>query len=178
MLLKHIIISCLVVISPIFPPAIIPLTYTLMGIRLLQWAGPIAMSFATVIPAALSTIFIRLLYGYFHKKILKFKEARNNNDWISRLEKRFAKYLENRKKLSKLNNRITDYLETKNSKLVLFLLTIVAIDSAIPDIVAIGIVRKRLPFPLFILAALIGKCTVYLPVIRLWKGLLIRFKGL
>jgi len=104
-----------------------------------------------------------------HKKILKFKAARNNDDWISRLEKKFARYIENRKKLSRLNKKITKYLETKNSKLVLFLLTIVAIDSAIPDIVAIGIVRKKLPFWMFILAALIGKCTVYLPVIRLGK---------
>jgi membrane protein YqaA with SNARE-associated domain len=100
-----------------------------------------------------------------HRWILTFKAKRDNKDWISRLENRFAKYLENKKNLSKLNNRITNFLETKNSKLVLFLLTIVAIDSAIPDIIAIGIVRKRLPFPLFILAAIIGKSTVYLPVI-------------
>jgi membrane protein YqaA with SNARE-associated domain len=169
MLLKHLIISCLVVISPVFPPAIIPITYTLMGIRLLQGAGPIAMSFGTVVPAALSSILIRLLYGYMHKKILAFKHKNGHQDWISRLENRFAKYLENRKRLSKLNKKITNYLETRNSKRVLFLLTIVAIDSAIPDIVAIGIVRKKLPFPLFILAAIIGKCTVYLPVIRLGK---------
>ncbi|MCX6825378.1 MAG: hypothetical protein NTY80_04130 [candidate division SR1 bacterium] len=165
MLLKHIVISLLVVISPIFPPVIIPITYTLMGIRLLQGAGPIAMSFSTVLPAAASSILIRLLYGYVNKKILSFKEKRNNKDRISRLQNRFAIYISNRKRLSKINNKITNYLETRNSKLILFLLTIVAIDSAIPDIVAIGIVRKRLPFWLFIIAAIIGKSTVYLPVI-------------
>ncbi|MCX6824298.1 MAG: hypothetical protein NT085_04175 [candidate division SR1 bacterium] len=165
MLLKHLIISCLVVISPIFPPVIIPITYTLIGIRLLQGAGPIAMSFGTVIPAAASSILIRLLYGYMHRWILRFKEKRNNKDWISRRENKFAIYIENRKGLSNFNKKITNYLEKRNSKRILFLLTIVAIDSAIPDIVAIGIVRKRLPFPLFILAAIIGKSTVYLPVI-------------
>lgn len=123
------------------------------------------MSLGTVIPAALSSILIWLLYGYAHRKILAFKNKRDNNDWISRLENRFANYIENKKKLSKLNTKIKNFLETKNSKLILFLLTIVAIDSAIPDIVAIGIVRKRLPFSLFILAAIIGKSTVYLPVI-------------
>ena len=172
MLLEHLIISCLVVISPIFPPVIIPITYTLIGIRLLQWAGPIAMSFSTVVPAALSSILIRLMYGYVHRRILSFKAKRDNKDRISRLENRFAEYIENRKRLSKLNNKITNYLETKNSKLVLFLLTIVAIDSAIPDIVAVGIVRKRLPFPLFIIAAIIGKSTVYLPVIWWAKWIL------
>jgi membrane protein YqaA with SNARE-associated domain len=100
-----------------------------------------------------------------HRWILAFKEKRDNKDRISRLENRLAKYLENKKRLSKLNKKITNYLETKNSKRVLFLLTIVAIDSAIPDIVATGIVRRKLPFPLFILAAIIGKSTVYLPVI-------------
>ena len=175
MLLKHIVISCLVVISPIFPPVIIPITYTLMGIRLLQGAGPIAMSFGTVLPAAASSILIRLLYGYANRRILTFKEKRDNKDWISRLENRFATYIENRKGLSKFNKKITKYLETRNSKRILFLLTIVAIDSAIPDIVAIGIVRKRLPFWLFIIAALIGKSTVYLPVIRWAKRILTMF---
>ena len=97
MLLKHIVISLLVIISPVFPPAIIPITYTLIGIRLLQGAGPIAMSFGTVIPAAASSILIRLLYGYAHRKILEFKAKRDNKDWISRLENRFATYIENRK---------------------------------------------------------------------------------
>ncbi|HMS91768.1 MAG TPA: hypothetical protein PKC87_06090 [Candidatus Absconditabacterales bacterium] len=172
MLLKHIIISCLVIISPIFPPVIIPITYTLMGIRLVQGAGPIAMSIGTVIPAALSSIAIWLLYGYMHRWILKFKEKRDNKDWISRWESKFATYIENRKGLNKFNKKITNYLEAKNSKRVLFLLTIVAIDSAIPDIAVIGIVRKRLPFVLFIIAATIGKATVYLPVIRGAKWIL------
>lgn len=160
------------IISPVFPPAIIPITYTLMGIRLLQGAGPIAMSFGTVIPAAASSILIRLLYWYVHKRILAFQEKRDNKDRISRLENRFATYIENRKWLSKFNKKITNYLGTKNSKRALFLLTIVAIDSAIPDIVAIGIVRKRLPFWLFIIAAFIGKSTVYLPVIWWAKRIL------
>lgn len=172
MLLKHIIISCLVMISPIFPPIIIPITYTLIGIRLVQGAWPVAMSLATVIPATISSILIRLLYGYVNKKIISFKTERDNKDWISRLQKRFAEYIGNRKRLSKLNNKITDYLETRNSKLVLFFLTIIAIDSAIPDMVAIGIVRNKLPFPLFILAALIGKSIVYLPVIW-WAKLIL-----
>lgn len=177
MLLNHIIISMLVFVSPVFPPAIIPFAYTLIGIRLLQWSWPIGLSFSTVIPAALSSVLIWLLYGYVHKKILAFKHKRNYNDRISRLEKKFADYIENKKRISKFNKKITNYLHTRNSKVVLFLLTIVAIDSAIPDIVAIGIVRKRLPFPLFIIAAIIGKCTVYLPVIWLWKGLLNLFGG-
>ena len=172
MLLNHILLSFLVFISPVFPPVIIPIAYTLIGVRLIQWSGPIGLSFSTVIPAAASSILVRLLYGYMHKWILAFKAKRNNKDRISRLENRFAKYLENKKRLSNLNRKITNYLETKNSKRVLFLLTIVAIDSAIPDIIAIGIVRKRLPFPLFILAAFIGKCTVYLPVIRWAKRIL------
>jgi hypothetical protein len=36
-------------------------------------------------------------------------------------------------------------------------------------------VRKKLPFPLFVLAAIIGKATVYLPVIRAWKWILTIF---
>jgi hypothetical protein len=36
-------------------------------------------------------------------------------------------------------------------------------------------VRKRLPFPLFILAAIIGKSTVYLPVIWWAKRILTFF---
>ena len=67
MLLNHILLSCLVFISPVFPPLIIPIAYTLIGIRLLQGAGPIALSFSTVVPAAVSSIIIRLMYGYMHR---------------------------------------------------------------------------------------------------------------
>lgn len=177
MLLNHILLSSLVFISPIFPPIFIPFAYTLVGLRLVQWDWPIGLSLSTVIPAAASSILIRILYGYMHKKILAFKNKRNNKDWISRLENKISIYIENRKRLSKFNNKITNYLETRNSKLVLFLLTIVAIDSAIPDIAVIGIVRKKLPFPLFILAAIIGKSTVYLPVIWAGKWILNLFWG-
>jgi len=177
MLLKHIVISLLVFVSPVFPPAIIPFAYTLIWLRLVQWAGPVWLSLCTVLPAALSSILIRMLYGYFHKKILEFKKRKNHEDWISRIERKIAKYLENKKKISKFNNKIKNYLETKNNKLVLFLLTIVAIDSAIPDIIAIGIVRKKLPFRMFIIAVVIGKSTVYLPVILLGEGILILIKS-
>ncbi|MFA5747784.1 MAG: hypothetical protein WC872_01590 [Candidatus Absconditabacterales bacterium] len=177
MLLNHILLSCLVFVSPIFPPVIIPFAYTLIGVRLLQGAGPMALSLATVLPATLSSVMIWLLYGYAHKWILKFKEKRNNQDFISRFEYRISKYIENRKGLSKINKKIKNYLSTKDSKIILFLATIFAIDSAIPDIVVVGIVRKKLPFPLFILAAIIGKCTVYLPVIWLGEGLLILIKS-
>ncbi|MEI6673389.1 MAG: hypothetical protein WCL02_09145 [bacterium] len=50
-----------------------------------------------MIPAATSSIIIWLLYGYAHKRIIKFKAKRDNKDWISRLEKKLATYIENRK---------------------------------------------------------------------------------
>lgn len=172
MLLRHLIISLLVVVSPVFPPAIIPITYTLIGIRLLQWANPITMSVATVIPATMSSVLIRLLYGYINKRISAFKKNRNNDDRISHLQRRFTSYIENTKRLNRINTKIKQYLTTQNSKIMLFLMTILGIDSAIPDFVIIGIVRKKLPFPLFILAAFIGKAIVYLPIILAGKGIL------
>jgi hypothetical protein len=99
-------------------------------------------------------------------RLENFKKKRNDNDWISRVEYKISAYIESKKKLNNLNTRIKNYLTTKNSMALLFFATIIAIDSAIPDIVVVGIVRKKLPFPLFVLAAIIGKATVYLPVIR------------
>lgn len=176
MLLDHLLLSFLVFISPVFPPAIIPFAYALIGVRLVQWDGPTGLSFTTVIPAALSSIVIWLMYWYLHKKIQAFKTKRNNQDFISRMQYKVSTYLEKKKKISKINQKIKNYLATRNSKIALFLVTIFAIDSAIPDVIAIGIVRKKLPFPLFVLAAVLGKATVYLPVIWLGKWLLIRFK--
>ena len=175
MLLNHIILSLLVFISPIFPPVIIPFAYTLIWIRLLQWSGPIGLSFSTVIPAIISSIMIWILYSYMQTRLEKFKKKRNDNDWISRLEYRISAYVESKRKLNNLNTRIKNYLTTKNSMALLFFATIIAIDSAIPDIVVVGIVRKKLPFPLFVLAAIIGKATVYLPVIWAWKWILAIF---
>jgi membrane protein YqaA with SNARE-associated domain len=166
MLLNHLIISCLVIISPLFPPVIIPITYTLIGIRLLQGAHPIILSLATVLPAIMSSILIWVLYGYIHGKIHRFKEKRENKDRISQLKNRYARYIENKKGLRKMNKKILTYLERKDSKFIIFLLTILALDSAIPDIIVIGLVRKRISLPLFVLATIVGKSTVYLPIIR------------
>ena len=108
---------------------------------------------------------IWLLYEYMQNKLERFKKRNDDKDRFSRIEYKISTYIEGKKGLSSLNAKIKYYLTHKNSKVILFLATIVAIDSAIPDIVVIGIVRKRLPFPLFILAVIIGKATVYLPVI-------------
>lgn len=175
MLLNHILLSLLVFISPIFPPVIIPFSYTLIWIRLVQGSSPIWLSLSTVIPAVVSSIMIWLLYDYMQDKLERFKKKNDDKDRFSRVEYKISTYIEGKKRLSRLNAKIKHYLTHKTSKLVLFLATIVAIDSAIPDIVVIWIVRKRLPFPLFILAVIIGKATVYLPIIWAWKWILVIF---
>jgi membrane protein YqaA with SNARE-associated domain len=84
---------------------------------------------------------------------------------ISKIENRLVKYFKNRKKLNKISQKIKHHLSADHGQLILFFVTIFAIDSAIPDFIVVGIVRKKLNFRLFLLPSIIGKTIVYAPVI-------------
>ncbi len=175
MFIKQILLSFLVFISPLFPPVIIPFSYWIIAFLLAQNYSPRILSIITILPAAISSIIIRFFYWYVHKKILDYKHKRDNKDIISRIENRIIKYFENKKNLNKINQRIKKHLDANHGQLILFFVTIFAIDSAIPDFVVVGIVRKKLNFRLFLLASIIGKAIVYAPVIFIWKWILTLF---
>jgi len=175
MIIKQILLAFLVFISPLFPPVIIPFSYWIVALLLAQNYNPLILCIITIIPAALSSLMIRFFYWYVHKKIIAYKEKKDNKDIISRIEHKIAKYIENKKKLSKINQKIKSHLWANHWQLLLFLITILAIDSAIPDFVIVWIVRKKLNFWLFIIAAIIGKTIVYAPVILIWKWILTLF---
>ncbi len=172
---KQIFLSFLVFISPLFPPVIIPFSYWIMAFLLAQNFNPWTLWIITILPAALSSVLIRFFYWYVYKRISNYREKKDNKDIISRTENRIVKYFENKKKLSRINHWIKGHLNAKHGQFILFLITIFAIDSAIPDFIVVGIVRKKLNFWLFLLAAIIGKTIVYAPVIFIWKWILILF---
>jgi len=175
MIIKQILLSFLVFISPLFPPVIIPFSYWIIAFLLAQNYSPWLLCSITIIPAVLSSLMIRFFYWYVHKRILSYKEKNENKDVISRIENKIAKYIQNKKKLSKINQKIKSHLWANHWQLLLFIITIVAIDSAIPDFVVVWIVRKRLNFLLFMIAAIIGKAIVYAPVIFIGKWILSLF---
>ncbi len=175
MFIKQILLSFLVFISPLFPPLIIPFSYWIIALLLAQNYNPRIVSIITILPAAFSSIMIRFFYWYVYKKILNYKNKNDNKDMISKIENRLVKYFKNRKKLNKISQKIKHHLSADHGQLILFFVTIFAIDSAIPDFIVVGIVRKKLNFRLFLLASIIGKTIVYAPVIFIWKWILILF---
>lgn len=175
MLTKQILLSFLVFISPLFPPVIIPFSYWIIAFLLAQNYSVRTLSIITILPAAFSSAIIWFFYWYVYKKISDYKHKREHKDMISRIENRIIKYFENKKGLNKINQKIKKHLDANHGQLILFFVTILAIDSAIPDFVVVGIVRKKLNFRLFLLASIIGKTIVYAPVIFLWKWILTLF---
>jgi len=175
MLIKQILLSFLVFISPLFPPVIIPFSYWIIAFLLTQNYSTRTLSIITILPAAFSSIIIRFFYWYVYKKISDYKHKRKHKDIISRIENKIIKYFENKKGLNKINQKIKKHLDTNHGQLILLFVTILAIDSAIPDFVVVGIVRKKMNFRLFLLSCIIGKTIVYAPVIFLWKWILTLF---
>lgn len=175
MLIKQILLSFLVFISPIFPPVFIPFSYWIIAFLLSQNYSTRTLSIITILPATISSILIRFFYWYVYKKLSDYKHKKEHKDIISRIENKILKYFENKKSLNKINQKIKKHLDANHGQLILFFVTIIAIDSAIPDFVVVGIVRKKLNFLLFLLAAIIGKAIVYAPVIFIWKWVLTLF---
>jgi len=167
MFLKFLFISILVFVSPVFPPVIIPFSYIVIWWYLLNWIDPILLSIFTVGPATISTIAIWFLYGHINNKISSLKDKKNNNR-ISKVESKIVNYTKSKKRLDKVNKKIIWFLESKKNVFVFFIITVFAINSAIPDIIVIWVVRKRLKLRMFICATIIWKAIVYLPII--WAG--------
>jgi uncharacterized membrane protein YdjX (TVP38/TMEM64 family) len=61
------------------------------------------------------------------------------------------------------------YLEKRSGRIITFLFAIFCYIPIIPDIIATRILYKKIKFPYFIIAAIIGKSITHIPFIFLGK---------
>ena len=170
MFLQYLLLGTLVFISPIFPPIIIPFSYTTIGALLLQHAQPFSLAIITIVSASGSSILIRVLQKDLIGRFATYRK--NSSGPLARISNSITQRFTQQKQLSKLNTKLKQHLERDHGQFILFGITILAIQSAIPDLIIIRMLHKKLHFGYFLLAVILGKAIVYLPVIYIGKGIL------
>ena len=136
-----------------FIPWLIPFLYAAIAGLVMQWMDPLLLSVVLFGGAAFGTTCLWVLDRYLDV----------------RLNKRFPNIqtytCDMNSRLGRMTAWIHDKLHVVEQKPLLFILSCCMTWSAIPDLVVIRCVRKKLWFSLFFLATLIGKAFVYTPVI-------------
>lgn len=167
MTIQLIILCIITFLWPLFPPILVPLSYSFTGALLLQHADPILLSILSVWSATLSTTIIWIIQNHLIKKISSFNK-KNKNNLLIQINKYFKKYTQ----VHKLSSKREKYIKTKNGRIITFLIAIVCYLPIIPDIITTRLLYKKIKFHYFFLALIIWKCFTHIPFIFLWKWLL------
>jgi membrane protein YqaA with SNARE-associated domain len=147
------------------------LTYSLIGILIIQKTNIILLSSIIITCSVSASIITRLLYWPLESKIQNYQQKHNNKDRISKIQQLLSKYITKQKKLSKINSRLKNYTQTRKGKFMLFLCSIATLASIIPDVFTIWVTRNKLNLFQYTIAAILGKCLAYLPVILIEKSI-------
>jgi hypothetical protein len=166
MITQLIILSIITFLWPLFPPVLVPLSYSFTGALLLQHANPFTLSIISVWSATLSTIIIRIVQNHIIKKLNKINIKKNS------ILNEINKYFKKNTKIKKLSLKREQYIQTKHGKIVTFFFAIICYLPIIPDIITTRLLYKKIKFPYFLLALIIGKFFTHVPFIFLWKWLL------
>ena len=154
-----------------------PLAYSMIGVLLVQKADPRALSIMATVVSSGSCILTRLLWTYVHGKITEHQEKHKHKDRFSRMEKRIKNYFDKKESLGKYSEKIKNYTERAHGKFALGLVIIFLLQSAVPDVIAIRFLHKKIPFRYFSVTAIIGKAIVYVPFVFIGQSLISLLKA-
>ena len=106
------------------------------------------------------------------QKIRAYQERKKHKDMISHIEKLIDRYFKKHRQLNTFGKKLEAKIHTNEGQAIICFFSILTLASAIPDFITIKIIRNKLHFSLFILAAILGKALAYLPIIFFGKGVL------
>lgn len=171
MILQYFILTLIIYFSPLIPMVLPPLAYSLTGAILVQGGSLWILSFISVGVATLSTATIRFVQNYVIAKLNKYEET-NTTSKFHRRAGNLNRYFKRQERLAKISAKREKYIQTRTGKAVTFGFAIFCFIPVIPDIIGTRVLYKKITFPYFILAVLIGKSLTHIPFIFLGKGIL------
>lgn len=171
MIIQYVILWLVIFFSPLVPPVLPPLAYSLTTVLLIQKANPWILSLITVWVATLSTIIIWMIQNHVIEK-LNMYERTNSTSRFHRRTNNINRYFKKQERLTRISARWEKYIETRTGKVVTFTFAIFCFLPILPDIIGTRILYKKIKFSHFILAVLIGKSATHIPFIFIGKWIL------
>lgn len=171
MILQLIILWILIVISPLVPPILVPLSYSYTGILLAQQINPRIISIVSVGASTLWVIIIRKLQHHIIMKLTIQEKIKGNNIFV-RIINIMNSYFKKQERLARISLKWEQYIERRTGRITTFIFAIFCYIPVIPDIIGTRILYKKIKLPYLIIAVIIGKSTSHIPFIFLGKTLI------
>jgi len=160
----------IIVASPLMPPILVPLSYSYTGALIAQNVNLWILSIVSVWAAVLADIIIWKLQNFIIER-MTINEKIESKDFFSRTINWMNSFFKDSERIGRMSLKRERYLEKRTGRVLTFLFAIVCYLPVLPDIIGTRILYKKIKFPYFILASIIGKSVTHIPFIFLGKWL-------
>lgn len=160
-----------IIFSPLVPPILVPLSYSMTGALILQKIDPRILSMVSVGAAVVADIIIRKMQNFVIPRMTINENPIKKNNIFARIINTMNSYFKKSERIGRISAKREKYLEKRTGRIITFLFAIFCYVPVIPDIIATRILYKKIKFPYFIIASIIGKSITHIPFIFLGKWL-------
>lgn len=171
MTLQFIILWIVIFLAPLLPPILSPLGFTMTGVLVAEQANPWIVSIFTVWMTTVTAMIIRKMQNHIIEK-LTIQEKIEGDTLFIKIVNRINKYFKNQERIGKISLKWEKYIETRSGRIATFFFAIFCYLPVLPDIVGTRLLYKKIRFPYFIGAVIIGKSISHIPFIFVWKTII------
>ncbi|MCX6824296.1 MAG: hypothetical protein NT085_04165 [candidate division SR1 bacterium] len=171
MILQLLILGLVIIVSPLVPPVLVPLSYSMTGALILQQIDPRILSIVSVAAAVIADIIIRKMQNFVIPRMTINEDSLKDKNIFARIINKMNSYFKKEERIGRLSLKWEQYLEKRSGRIITFLFAIFCYIPVIPDIIATRILYKKIKFPYFIIASIIGKSITHIPFIFLGKSI-------
>ena len=171
MVFQFFILCVVIFFAPLVPPVLSPLGFTMTAVLVAQKANPWIVSLVTIAMGVITSTIIRHIQNYVIRKLNEKEKIEGKNIFV-RLINVMNSYSKNQNKINKLSSRRERYTKTRSGKIATFIFAIFCFLPVFPDIVSIRLLYRKIKFPAFILAVIIGKSISHIPIIFAGKSII------
>lgn len=160
-----------IIISPLVPPILVPLSYSMTGALILQKIDPRILSIVSVFAALIADIIIRKMQNFIIPKITINEDPVKGKHIVALIINKMNSYFKKEERIGKLWVKRERYIEKRSGRIMTFVFAILCYLPILPDIIGTRILYKKIKLPYFIIAVIIGKSITHIPFIFLGKSL-------
>ena len=159
----------IIIVSPLVPPILVPLSYSMTAAMVLQKIDPWILSIISVAAAVIADIIIWKMQNFVIPRMTIDEDPSKDKNIFSRIINKMNSYFKKEERIGRLTLKWEKYLEKRSGRIITFFFAIFLYLPVIPDIIGTRILYKKIKFPYFIIASIIGKCVTHIPFIFVGK---------
>ena len=136
----------LIIVSPLVPPILVPLSYSMTGALVLQKIDPWILSLVSVAAAVIADIIIWKMQNFVIPRMTIDEDLSKDKNIFSRIINKMNSYFKKEERIGRLSVKWEKYLEKRSGRIITFLFAIFCYVPVIPDIIATRILYKKIKF--------------------------------